>query len=152
MNKWLGRGMPNIKKVPRKPHPVGQEYKTVVDTTTCCIVRLDFTGDNFRRSFDDRYDSKTIASVCRLTQPWFNSGRTISADSWFGSPAMVRAMREHGLYSIMQMKKRRYWPRAMPDIDILEALGRNFGDTVCFKSTVDNVYIAALPDRTPKLS
>ncbi|GAA5797443.1 hypothetical protein HPULCUR_002827 [Helicostylum pulchrum] len=23
MNQWLGNGMPNLKKVPRKPHPIG---------------------------------------------------------------------------------------------------------------------------------
>jgi hypothetical protein len=28
MNQWLGIGIPNVKKVPRKPHPVGQELKS----------------------------------------------------------------------------------------------------------------------------
>lgn len=108
MNQWLGRVTPNLKKVPRKPHAIGQEYKTVADCETCCILRLDFTGDNLQRPFDDEYASKTIAAACRLTEPWFFSGRTIIADSWFGSPPMVRALRESGLYSIMQVKKRRY--------------------------------------------
>ncbi|SAL96397.1 hypothetical protein, partial, partial [Absidia glauca] len=31
MNQWLGEGMPNLKKVPRKPHSIGQEYKTIAD-------------------------------------------------------------------------------------------------------------------------
>lgn len=34
MNQWLGKGMPNLKKVPRKPHPIGQEYKTLADHDT----------------------------------------------------------------------------------------------------------------------
>lgn len=151
MNQWLGHGMPNLKKIPRKPHPVGQEFKTVADAKTCCIIRLDLTGDSVVKEFDDQYSMKTIATVCRLMSPWFSSGRTIIADSWFGSPTMVRAMKNHGLYSIMQVKKKRYWPRGMPDRDILESLGESFGDTVCMKSTVDDVFLAALRDRKPKL-
>ncbi|KAL1933931.1 hypothetical protein VTP01DRAFT_8021 [Rhizomucor pusillus] len=151
MNQWLGKGMPNIKKVPRKPHSVGQEYKTVADTTTCCIIQLDFSGDTVLQEFDDRYSHKDIASVCRLTKPWFHPGRTIIADSWFGSPLMVREMKKHGLFSIMQVKKRRYWPRGMPANDILDALGEEFGDFVCMKSTVDEVFVTALRDRQPKV-
>jgi hypothetical protein len=101
MNQWLGKGAPNLKKIPRKPHSIGQEFKTVADTTNCCIIQLDFTGDTVDAEFDDQYSSKNIASFCRLTSPWFFSGRMIIADSWFGSPAMVRAMMSHGLYSIM---------------------------------------------------
>lgn len=26
MNQWLGVGIPNVKKVPRRPHPIGQEF------------------------------------------------------------------------------------------------------------------------------
>ena len=102
MNQWLGHGMPNLKKAARKPHSTGQEFKFVADTTTCCIIQLDFTGDIVEGEFDDQYSSKNIASVCRLTSPWFFSARTIIADSWFGSSALVRAMKSHGLYSIMQ--------------------------------------------------
>jgi hypothetical protein len=49
-----------------------------------------------------------LATVKRLVKPWFNSGRTIIADSWFGSPEMVSMLNELGLYSIMQITKRKY--------------------------------------------
>jgi hypothetical protein len=115
MNQWLGHGMPNLKKIPRKPHSIGQEYKTTAETDYCCIIRLDINGDILPQKFEDRDTPKTIASVCRLTEPWFYSGRTIIADSWFGSPKMVRIMRgRYNLFSIMQVKKRRYWPKGMP--------------------------------------
>ncbi|CEP09914.1 hypothetical protein, partial, partial [Parasitella parasitica] len=48
---------------------------------------------------------------------------TVIADSWFGSPAMVRAVKAYGLYSIMQVKKKRYWPRGMPVDDMVQPLG-----------------------------
>lgn len=40
MNQWLGEGMPNVKKVPRKPHSIGQEFKTLADDETYCIIQL----------------------------------------------------------------------------------------------------------------
>ncbi|OAD07539.1 hypothetical protein MUCCIDRAFT_104474 [Mucor lusitanicus CBS 277.49] len=39
MNQWLGEGLPNLKKAPRRPHSIGQEYKTIADNVTCIILR-----------------------------------------------------------------------------------------------------------------
>lgn len=38
MNQWLGRHLPNLKKVPRKPHAIGQEYKTIADCFRACLA------------------------------------------------------------------------------------------------------------------
>jgi Transposase IS4 len=149
MNQWLGHGMPILKKIPRKPHPIGMEFKTVADTATNCIIRLDFSGDQLVRRYDNLY-AKTIATVCRLVEPWFRSGRTVIADSWFGSPAMVRALKEQGLFSIMQVKKKRYWPRGMPAEDIISSLGMTLGDSQCLKSRTDGIFLVALRDIKPK--
>jgi hypothetical protein len=149
MNQWLGHGMPNLKKIPRKPHSIGQEWKTVADVQTCCIIRLDITGDTMAKKFDDTY-SKTIATVFRLVEPWFSSGRTVVADSWFGSPAMVRSLRQVGLFSIMQIKKKRYWPRGMPALDMIESLGDDLGSVSIMKLRTDSIFIAALRDKKPK--
>jgi hypothetical protein len=130
MCQWLGKDMPNIKNVPRKPHPIGQEYKTIADSDTYCILRLDFVSDKFQKKFDDT-NRTLVATVKRLTEPWFYSGRTLIADSWFGSPELQDEMRYHGLYSIMQVCKRRYWPRGMPkDVDMISDLGKEFGSTL----------------------
>lgn len=151
MNQWLGKDMPNLKKVPRKPHSIGQEFKTIADVKTCCILRLDLTGDARPKKFDDVYSLKTVASVCRLTELWFHSGRTAIGDSWFGSPFMVRTLRERGLFSIMHVKKKRYWPKSMPDQDLLSILGEEFGSTACLKSLTDGIFVAAVRDRQPKV-
>ncbi|CEP19333.1 hypothetical protein [Parasitella parasitica] len=138
MNQWLGHGMPNLKKIPRKPHSIGQEWKTVADVNTCCIIRLDVTGDTLSKKFD------------RLVEPWFSLGRTVIADSWFGSPAMVRALKDVGLFSIMQVKKKRYWPRGMPMEDMVGSLGEEVGDVKVVKSRIDSVFIASLRDKKPR--
>ncbi|RCH81741.1 hypothetical protein CU097_005367, partial [Rhizopus azygosporus] len=108
MNQWLGTDMPNLKKVLRKPHPIGQEFKTLADNHCYCILRM----------------KKLTITVKRLVKPWFGFGRTVIADSWFGSPDMVSMLMNHGLYSIMQVTKHRYWPQGMFETDIIQATGR----------------------------
>lgn len=61
MNQWLGKGMPNLKKVPRKPHSIGQEYKTIADNVTFIILRLDFCGDPVLRVPARREDRTIVA-------------------------------------------------------------------------------------------
>jgi hypothetical protein len=133
MCQWLGRFMPSLKHVPRKPHPIGQEYKALVDADTCCILQLDFVSDKFKKKYDDT-DRNLVATVKRLSEPWFYSGRTLIADSWFGSPEMTTKMYSLGLHTIMQVCKRRYWPRGMPEIDMVAGLDPEYGSSLSMTS------------------
>ncbi|KAK4518209.1 uncharacterized protein ATC70_001561 [Mucor velutinosus] len=94
MNQWLGIGMPNIKKVPGKPHPIGQEFKTLADCHTSCILRMDTVSDPVSKEFDDEPGMKKLTATVnkRSVQPWSGSGRTVIADSWFGSSDMVKML------------------------------------------------------------
>ncbi|KAL1933695.1 hypothetical protein VTP01DRAFT_7785 [Rhizomucor pusillus] len=123
----------------------------VADATTNGIIRVNVNEDTLSQEFDDVFRMKTVASVARITKPWFYSGRTVIAHSWFGSPTTVRELKAFGLYSIMQLKTRRYWARGMPENDTLNDLGSTFGSFVCSNSTVDDVYVTALRDRQPKV-
>lgn len=153
MCQWLGKNMPSIKHVPRKPHPIGQEYKTIADCDSCCILRLDFVSDKFKKKFDDT-DRVLIAQVKRLSEPWFGSGRTLIADSWFGSPEMASVMLGKGLFSIMQVCKRRYWPRGMPRKDMVANLGSEFGSMLSMTSvdpgTGHTLLACSYRDKKPK--
>ena len=51
---------------------------------------------------------KLTVTIKRLVKPWFGSACTVIADSWFGSPDMTTMLSDLGLYSIMQVTKRRY--------------------------------------------
>jgi hypothetical protein len=66
MNQWLGYGIPNFKKVPRKPHPIGQEFKTIVDCHTNCFLRLDTVSDPCLKKFDEPNVAELVATVKRL--------------------------------------------------------------------------------------
>jgi hypothetical protein len=63
---------------------------------------------------------RNLVTVERLLMPWFNRGKIIIADSWFGSPEVVSMLNELGLYSIMHVMKRRYWSRGMSSTDIVD--------------------------------
>lgn len=78
-----------------------------------------------KKKFSDNY-MPTVATMLRLTEPWFNSGRTIIADSWFGSVNARVTLYRYGLYSILQIKKRRYWPKNIPS-DITAVLEESYG-------------------------
>ncbi|CEJ02320.1 hypothetical protein RMCBS344292_16328 [Rhizopus microsporus] len=64
--------------------------------------------------------------------------RTVIADSWFGSPDMVSMLMNHGLYSIMQVTKRRYWPQCMLETDIVESVDANYGGCFTMKKDTAN--------------
>jgi hypothetical protein len=139
MNQWLGVGMPNLEKVPRKQYPIGQEFKSLADYYTNAIIRLDTVSDPRPKEYDtDPGMRNLLATVKRLVKPWFNSGRTIIADSWFGPPEMVSMLNELGLYSIMQVAKRRYWPRGIPSTDIIDQVEEARGSHYTMHKTCEN--------------
>ncbi|KAK4514532.1 uncharacterized protein ATC70_002130 [Mucor velutinosus] len=130
--------MPNIKKVPRKPHPIGQEFKTLADCHTSCILRMDTVSDPVSEFGNEPGMKKLTATVKRLVQPWFGSGRTVIADFWFGSPDMVKMLFKLGLFFIMQVCKRRYWPRGMPQTDIVEKVEEAYGSCYTMSKCLGN--------------
>lgn len=153
MNQWLGIGMPNLKKVPRKPHPIGQEFKTLADHHSYCILQMDTVSDPVSKEYDNEPGMKKLtATIKRLVKPWFGSGRTVIADSWFGSPDMTAMLSDLGLYSIMQVTKRRYWPRGMPVTDIVEQLEPAHGSHYTMKknSGSGTMFVCSYRDRRVK--
>ncbi|CAG8647065.1 10777_t:CDS:2, partial [Diversispora eburnea] len=83
-----------------KLHPIGCEFKALADAQINLFLRL-----------DPAEPSEFIA------------------DSWFGSTDACISLYNYGLYSILQIKKRRYWPRNIPH-DITGALEDTYGSSV----------------------
>ncbi|CEP11427.1 hypothetical protein [Parasitella parasitica] len=124
MNQWLGIGMSNL-KVPRKPDPIGQEFKTLADHHTFCVLRIDTVSDPKAKEYDDEGMRQLTATVKRLVKPWF---------------AMLT---ELGLYSIMQVAKRRYWPRGMPATDIVEHTDSETGSYFIMRNQQRGMFVCA---------
>jgi len=140
-------------KIPRKPHPVGQEWKVLADGLTNIVIHLEPCEDKEiekHKWFASDYGS-TTGYVLRLTQPWFGSGRTIVGDSWFGSPKLCILLMQNGLYSIFHVKKRRGWPVDYPR-DMVQKLDSTYGSYISKTTTIDNIQLiaASLRDRKPQ--
>lgn len=86
---------------------------------------------------------KLTATVKRLVKPWFGTGRTVIADSWFGAPDMKSMLTKEGLFSIMQVAKRRYWPRGMPTTDIVENTDSEPGSFFTMKNQERGMFVCA---------
>ncbi|RHZ73223.1 hypothetical protein Glove_232g213 [Diversispora epigaea] len=151
MCQWMGKidKGPFQRKIPRKPHPIGCEFKTMADARTNLFLQLDPVEPpeySSKKKFAEH--SATIATMLRLTEPWFSSGRTIIADSWFGSVKACTTLYKHGLYSILQLKKCRYWPKNIP-CDITDALESDYGSFISRVGKFDDVdlTLCSLRDR-----
>ncbi|RHZ53471.1 hypothetical protein Glove_441g18 [Diversispora epigaea] len=151
MCQWMGKidKGPFQRKIPRKPHPIGCEFKTMADARTNLFLQLDPVEPpeySSKKKFAEH--SATIATMLRLTEPWFSSGRTIIADSWFGSVKACTTLYKHGLYSILQLKKRRYWAKNIP-CDITDALESDYGLFISQVGKFDDVdlTLCSLRDR-----
>jgi Transposase IS4 len=92
----------------------------------------------------------TAATVLRLCEPWFASGRTVVADSWFGSTALATSLYQRGLFSILQVKKRQYWPKNIPG-EAANELSDVYGSTQFRVTNYEGIrmFFAALRDRKP---
>ncbi|KAG2194176.1 hypothetical protein INT46_002212 [Mucor plumbeus] len=63
MNQWLGTGMPNLKKK--------QEFKTLADHHTFCILQMDTVSDPKPKEYDDDPGMRKLtATIKRLCRYW----------------------------------------------------------------------------------
>jgi hypothetical protein len=146
----------------RKPDPKGFELKAVCDVVTNLLLRLELCGSEKnkyveRKKYFAEVGSRKIAQILRLLEPWFGTGRCVTADSGFGSPMAVAILREYGLFSNMMIKKARYWPQYVPD-DIIEKLPAEFDSVVSCSKTIETpgksamkVHLTVHRDMHPRL-
>merc|ERR1711991_629067 len=99
---------------------------------------------------EERY-KPTLAVMCRLLEPWFNTGRVVVGDSWFGSVDATSVLRKKGLYPLFMMKKKRFWPRNYPGNDIIGRLENGeIGKLVKFVAQYDGIPMLAVGLKTRK--
>ena len=141
MIKWLGRGMPGFMWVLRKPTPKGLELHTL-----CCglcgillwfevyegktaMETKDYCAEQ-KMKLGDKGPWKSVALTLRLVQPWFNTGRVLIADSWFGSVPCILALYSVGLFAVMMVKTAH---KDYPKQELLDLLGYDKKKKLCPK-------------------
>ena len=52
----------------------------------------------------------SAVTTMEVVRPWWGTGRALVADSWLGSLITAAFLYAKGLYAVLAIKKRRYWP------------------------------------------
>jgi hypothetical protein len=146
VSSWRGRdgtvlgGMPHVTKIKRKPRGVGLEMKDICDVMSGIMLRLELCeGKEVMREkpFQSEFGAGT-ASLLRLTQPWWGSGRVVCADSAFASVRSAVQLHKKGLYFLGLVKTAsRCFPKEFLENYPLQ--GR--GDHVAVTSKMDGVNL-----------
>ena len=106
MIQWAAECGAHLTYLPRKPTPLGIGIKCMVDHTSgimLCADLLEGKGIDNKKEFVAEYGVAT-ATTLRLVAPYFGSARVVIVDSWFGSYKCAVALRQKGLFSIMNIK------------------------------------------------
>ena len=102
-----------IKKIARKPRPIGCEIKNLCDSRKSINLVLEKNEVKEKmesKKFHSTYGSTTACNL-RLAEPYFGSGRTLYGDSWFGSVKSATALLEHGTCSTFIVKTAQKFPK-----------------------------------------
>ena len=106
MVQWMGRGMPGLMVILRKPTPIGLELHTMCCALSGILVWFEvYEGKEAmeKAKYCDMY-GKSIALSLRLTEKFHGSGRVLVADSWFGSVACAIALATKNIFAVMNVK------------------------------------------------
>ena len=115
MSAWKGSeftyhaaGCPHKTKIPRKPEGVGAESKSLADSETGVLLRLDVMegqAANNAKKYSDLGEGTAV--TLRLTEPYWATGWTVVTDSAFGSVKCTVQLRARELF-VMSMVKTAY--------------------------------------------
>ena len=119
--------------VPRKPHPLGNEYHRIADGDEVYPVMYqikiqegkcrpkdvngkwtlpsNFEGENPNTG---RKYTRTSRLMCEMTVPLHVMGKKISMDSGFFVTVGILHFHEHGVYGKSPIKKQKYWTKGCP--------------------------------------
>jgi hypothetical protein len=114
MSAWTNMSTaPSIQFLPRKPKPLGSEYKAIADSQTGVLFNLELVqGKETTQHYDSEY-GKTCALLCRMVENagLTHKGHRIVLDSGFCVTRGLALLYERGVYACMFVKKKRGWPQ-----------------------------------------
>lgn len=131
--------------VPRKPHPMGNEYHSI-----CCglsgimfgielVEGKDHPVQLGPPTFDD-LGGKTVGLLIRLTEKLWHSGKVVVLDSGFCVLKGLIQLRQKGVFAAAVIKKRRYWPKYIKGDEIRQHFdNQQVGDANALAGTLNGV-------------
>ncbi|KAL7525460.1 hypothetical protein ACHAXR_001013, partial [Thalassiosira sp. AJA248-18] len=158
MNSFLNKYCPGFMSVPRKPHPLGNEYHSIADgddgKPVMWRIKLQEGKDRPMNGGKPRYPSKfedknpnsgrkftkTSTLMCEMTEPIHGTGRIVSMDSGFCVTVGILHLHDLGVYGQSLIKKRKYWPKHVPGKQIDDYFeGKELGFTKTLRQEIDGI-------------
>ena len=134
---WTNRyTCPGWMFVPRKPHPMGNEYHTMCDGYWGVLYHMELMEGKHRpkemnkKKFDEY--GKTVGRVLRCSSSLFATGKTVVMDSGFCVLDVLPKLKERGVYALIMVKKRGSWLKGIE--------GEKFALT-CNRSLLDHSIV-----------
>lgn len=118
MSPWTTRWTcPGWMFVPRKPHPMGNEYHTICCGVSGIMYHLELVEGKDKPpqhipEYDD-HGGKTVGLLLRLTRPIWNTGKVVILDSGFCVLKGLIELKKKGVFASALIKKRRFWPKGI---------------------------------------
>ena len=152
MFEWRGRGdydtrgLPHVSKISRKPTGVGLELKNALCVLSGVMLRyemLEGQAAMANRKFCEEGINKCTATTLRLVEPWFNKGRHIVGDSWFGSVQSAVELWKRGCWftGMVKLAHREYPKHFIQNVAFTDNNKR--GDTVTLTTSKDGCTVIA---------
>lgn len=123
MSPWTSRWTcPGWMFVPRKPHPMGNEYHTICCGVSGIMYHMELVEgkdkpDAHALEYDD-LGGRTVGLLLRLTRAIWNTGKLVILDSGFCVLKALIELKKKGVYASALIKKRRFWPKGIDGDDI----------------------------------
>lgn len=128
MSTWTSRWTcPGWMFVPRKPHPVGNEYHTICCGESGIMYAMELVEGKDKpvnKVYEYGELGPTPSLLLRLTKSIFFTGKVVILDSGFCVLKAIIELAKKGVYASALIKKRRFWPRYIDG----EAIKEHFCD------------------------
>jgi len=151
MNAWRPRttklgGLPNISHIPRKPEPLGTEFKCTADPTTGCMIALEIQRgkDGMKDQQHNVEYGNTAGCTMRLMNITNSDGdcKAVKGDAWFGSVKNCANLKMKGYDSILQVKQNKaLFPREIIDEALKDSPG---GVHITLSGSYNDVELKAI--------
>ena len=112
-----------------------EQHNVLIDGTRVIISKLRFRGSNL----PGKAVHSAVATM-KAVRPCWGTGRVVVADSLFGSLITAALLYAKGLYAVLAIKKRRYWPRGFRNELLDRSLGAKVGDYSAVSTNFPNPF------------
>jgi hypothetical protein len=145
MSPWTSRWTcPGWMFVPRKPHPMGNEYHSICCGLSGIMYTIELVEGKDEPAQKPRDETntkgKTVGLRLRLTKSIVGRGMVVILDSGFCVLQGLIELWKVGIFASAVIKKRRYWPKYVPGDDMDRHMeGKPIGSTDSLHGTLDGI-------------